>query len=350
MATTLKDVARRAGVSVASASLVLSGKGEGRIAESNAERIREAAEALGYRGNRAARSLRQRSAPLLGMLSLGVATEPYAGAMLGAAQRTARDHDHDLLYIELEAEAPLQDVEENLRLLEEHQVSGVIVASYNHRRLRLPALHTAPLLLLDATTTDLSVDSVVPDEYAAEAKVLGTLVDAGHRVVGWLCEPSGGEAALPRTAAYRDIARDHGWDTSPGLEVYAATSDASDGYAAMARLLDTRPDVTAVACFNDRLAMGAYLACFERGLRIPDDISLVGYDDQTLISEALRPGLTTVSLPHREMGSWAVTRLIERIESAEALAPRQETIIGDLVVRGSVAAPRTNSRRRRTRR
>ncbi len=102
--------------------------------------------------------------------------------------------------------------------------------------------------------------------------------------------------------------------------------------------LDDRP--TAIFCFNDRMAMGVYHAAAERGLRIPDDLSVVGFDNQELIADGLRPGLTTVALPHYEMGAWAVENLIRRIENPESEV-EQVRLPCPLVSRGSVAAPRT---------
>lgn len=347
MAATLKDVALRAEVSVAAASLVLSGKAEGRVAEATAERVRMAAAELGYRGNRAARSLRTQSAPLLGLLSLGVATQPYAGTMLEAAQSAAREHDYDLLFIEV---GTSEAIAENLRLLEEHQVAGILVASYFHRELALPSQLPAPTVLVDALCPDRDIDWVVPDEYDGETEVLEELARAGHHHVGWICHTPRYPATRLRTKAFEDVAARHGWDDDPRRVALTEGTDAADGYAAMLRLLEQFPKMTAVAAFTDRMAMGVYMACFERGIRVPQDMSIVGFDDQVLVSEALRPGLTTVALPHRQMGKWAVGRLIERIESADDLAVSQVRINGGLVVRDSVAAPRTGRIRASTRR
>lgn len=347
MAATLKDVALRAEVSVSAASLVLSGKAEGRIAEATAERVRAAAAELGYRGNRAARSLRRQSAPLLGLLSLGVAILPYAGAMLEAAQSAAREHDYDLLFIEVGTQ---DAIAENLLLLQEHQVAGVLVASYFHQELALPSRLPAPTVLVDALCPDRDIDWVVPDEYGGESEVLEELARAGHHHVGWVCHSRHYPATRLRTKAFEDVAARHGWDDDPRRVVLTENADAADGYAAMQRLLDQFPKVTAVAAFTDRMAMGVYMACFERGIRVPQDMSIVGFDDQVLVSEALRPGLTTVALPHRQMGKWAVGRLIERIESAQDLGVSQVRINGGLVVRDSVASPRTGRVRASTRR
>lgn len=341
MAVTLRDVADAANVSVATASLVLSGKHVNRVSESTVRRVRDTASVMQYRSNRVARSLRQKSAPVLGLLSLGVATSPYAGNMLEVAQATARSHDYDLLFIEI---ADDDEIATSLDLLQEHQVAGSVIASFFHQRLSLPEAVNGPLVLLDAVCDNNAVDSVVPDEYNSERAILRTLADAGHTRVGWISEHPVFPAAFKRREAFVAFGEENGWTRDPRLIVEMTDRpDANDGYVAFRALIEQFPDVTAVACYNDRMAMGAYMACFELGLRIPQDISIVGFDDQVLISEALRPGLSTVALPHREMGEWAVERLIAQIEAGGELAPKQITLAGDVVLRDSVTTPRTGA-------
>ena len=115
-------------------------------------------------------------------------------------------------------------------------------------------------------------------------------------------------------------------------------SDASGGYRSGLALLDRAPRPTAIFCFNDRMAMGLYQAAAERGLRIPEDLSVVGFDNQELIADGLRPGLTTVALPHYEMGAWAVETLIRRLEDPD-IAPEQVLLRCPVVARASVGPP-----------
>ena len=114
------------------------------------------------------------------------------------------------------------------------------------------------------------------------------------------------------------------------------------GYQGGLSLLQ-RPDrPTGVFCFTDRVAMGCYQAAAELGLRVPDDLSIVGFDDLQIISEALRPGLTTVALPHFEMGAWAINRLYAELDArsrGEALPPEHLVLPGPVVRRSSVAPP-----------
>jgi LacI family transcriptional regulator len=109
------------------------------------------------------------------------------------------------------------------------------------------------------------------------------------------------------------------------------------------QLLTRHPETTALVAFNDQLAMGAYQAAKELNLRIPEDLSIVGFDDLEMISAGLRPGLTTVRLPHLEMGKLAVKRLIQRCESEDELSREKQEILCTMVSRQSVAAPRSQN-------
>lgn len=182
------------------------------------------------------------------------------------------------------------------------------------------------------------------------AQVLELLGDAGHKHVGYIGDGRDYPAVHGRLAALRAAAQRYGWEGIEERTHFTPNTEAVQGFEAGIELLERFPDLTAVVCYNDRLAMGMYDAARTLGRRIPDDLSVVGFDNQTLISEALRPGLTTVALPHLEMGRLAVARLIERCEAEEELAPAQVAVLGDLVVRGSVAevspsASGTNTRK-----
>ncbi len=143
-------------------------------------------------------------------------------------------------------------------------------------------------------------------------------------------------AALERQAAYRAVLSEHGLDSGPELEA-DATSTTAGGAEAASVLLNRAVRPTAIFCFNDRMASGAYLAAHRLGLSIPTDLSVVGFDNQELIAEALDPPLTTVQLPHYEMGAWALRHLIERLQGTVE-APAQQRAACPIVVRASTMA------------
>lgn len=336
---TLSDVAKATGVSVSLVSLVLSGKSANRCTSTTEARIRDAAQQLGYRANRLARSLKEQQTRTLGMLSIQVATSPYAGEMLLAAQRTARSHDYDLLFVEVENNP--KSIEEALELLAEHQVVGTIIAAFFHCPIKMPKNAPKNLVFANCFADKGEYPTFIPDEYSSFMQSLKMLGIAGHRNVGLIIEDYAWPAVVGRTKAFHDAAENFGW-VRPEERIYeVAKTESKDGYSAALEIMLRDPEITAIACYNDGLAMGAYQAVKELNLTVPGHVSIVGFDDLELISGGLRPGLTTVRLPHYPMGREAVEHLIRICEGKDEAPNMVVEIQGELVVRESVAMPRT---------
>jgi len=335
----LADVARAAGVSTSLVSLVLSGKAGNRCSLQTAERIQSAAKSLGYRANRLARSLKEQQSRTVGLLSIEVATSPYAGELLMAAQRTARSHDYDLLFVEVENNA--KSIEDAFELMAEHQVAGVLIAAFFHCEIKLPKNAPKNVVFANCFGSTEGFPTYIPAEAPSFAQSLKLLGIAGHKNVALIIEGHPWPAVVARNRAFRDAADNFGW-TDAGNRIYeVAEAQANDGYQATLELLLRDKDITAIACYNDRLAMGAYQAIHELKLSIPEDISVVGFDDLELISGGLRPGLTTVRLPHYAMGREAVEHLIRICEGRDEMPNKVVEIRGELVVRDSVSVPRS---------
>jgi LacI family transcriptional regulator len=191
-------------------------------------------------------------------------------------------------------------------------------------------------VLLDARSNDASVPSVVPDEVGGGRTATEELIRHGHTRIGLLNNVDDIPATRGRLAGYRAALDDAGLAFDQRL-VVNGRSETEGGLQAARKLLSATDRPTALFCFNDRMAMGAYHAAAELGLRIPEDLSVVGFDNQELIAEGLRPVLTTVALPHYEMGAWAVETLTAQIEGRELTGPRQVELNCPLVPRNSVA-------------
>jgi LacI family transcriptional regulator len=151
-------------------------------------------------------------------------------------------------------------------------------------------------------------------------------------------------ATHERLDGYKQVLREHDIAVDESLIAQAA-SETLPGYALARELLSRSDRPTALFCYNDRMAMGAYRAATELGLDIPGDLSIVGFDNQELIAANLFPGLTTVALPHYEMGAWAVKTLVQLLNGQadyKQLADTPTRLDCPLVIRGSVAQPRDN--------
>jgi LacI family transcriptional regulator len=333
----LADVARAAGVSTATVSMVLNDTGGSRIGTETRERVRAIAAELGYRPNTLARGLRTSRTNMLGFVGDDVATAPFAGQMIRGAHDAAREAGFLLLMVDTYGESA--ETAEAIGALQERQIDGIVYATMYHQVIDVPAdMGTTPHVLLDARAADGSASSVVPDERGGTLAVLSELADAGHVRIGHITTVVDVEAKRLRLDTWREHVAAGGLDPAD-LLVEGTESLTYCGYESALQLLD-RPDrPTAVFVFNDRMAMGVYRAAARLGLAIPQDLSIVSYDDQELIAPALYPGLTSAALPHYEMGRWAVLELLRRLDDPEA-APVQHLMPCPVSRRDSVAPPK----------
>jgi LacI family transcriptional regulator len=333
----IRQVAAEAGVSVTTVSHVLNEVPHAQVREETRQRVLLAAQRLGYRANRAAQSLRTQRTKTLALVSDAIATTPYAGQLILGAQRAAQARGYTVLLFNTDYDPAVE--EQELVALTEYQVDGVIYATMYHRVVSVPAvLAGTPLVLLDAESPDSDAPSVVPDELGGGRTATEELVANGHRRIGFVTNVDDVPATHGRLQGYRDALAAAGVDFDPEL-VAAAESETWGGYLAASSLLKLADRPTALFCYNDRMAMGAYRAAAELRLRIPEDLSVVGFDNQELITRGLFPELTSVALPHYDMGYWAtetLTALLDEPEADHAPAPRPLLMPCPLVRRSSV--------------
>lgn len=332
----IREVAKAAGVSVTTVSHALNDATSSRVNPQTQQHVRAVAKDLGYAPNRLASGLRNQRSQILGLVSDEITTTPFAGAMIRGAQDVAYERGYVLMVVNSGLDLDLETRE--IRTLQQHQVDGIVYARMYHQGVSLPdELGALPTVLLDAVTADTSISSVVPDEVAAAETAVEALVTAGHTRIGMLGNGDDIPATHGRLQGFRNALERHGIEFAPDL-VTAGVADTPGGRESALELL-RRPDrPTGLFCFSDRVAMGAYQAAAALGLRIPEDLSIVGTDNLELIAAALWPGLTTVALPHYEMGRWAVARLLDDIEGP-ATPAAQEMLSCPLIERGSVGPP-----------
>jgi LacI family transcriptional regulator len=330
---TLMDVAHRAGVSRTTASFVLTGRRDMRISADAEERVLRAARELSYRPNLMARALRTKLTHTVGLISDTVATEVFAGEIIRGSVATALIHRNLLLIGETEGDPAVEKqlVDDML----DRGVGGFLYASMYTREVRLPAaLRGRPVVLVNCVTSGRPVPAVVPDETGAGRAAIGALLDAGHRDRIYLVGEPGPKviAGRERLAGIREVL------SRRGLRL-AGTVDCrwwpEPAYEAVRALLATGARPSGLICLNDRVAFGAYQALQEAGRRIPDDVSVVSFDDSDLATW-VRPQLTSIALPHFELGRRAVELLLAQSGPAEV-----ERITMPVRPRASVAAPTT---------
>jgi LacI family transcriptional regulator len=330
---TLSDVATRAGVSRAAASFVLSGRTDMRIAVETQERIRQAAEDLGYRPNLNARSLRTGSSGTVAFVSDLVSSTPFAGAAVRGALEALRSAGALLFMGETLGDEALE--RQVLEGLIDRRVDGFLYASMFTRVVDIPAaLVGMPHVLLNCVPRGGDTTCVLPDERGAGATAARALLDAGHRdgiyLLGSRSPRKTPWALKERRAGISKELRRAAVSLAGSLD--ADEWEPEDGRVAVRALLSSGSRPRALICMNDRLALGAYQALQAHGLMVPE-VSVISFDD-TSLAGWLEPGLSSVALPHYELGHRAVEMLL-----GGELSAGQQLVPMPLRARSSVAPP-----------
>jgi LacI family transcriptional regulator len=330
----MQDVANLAGVSRTTVSFVVNKIEAAGIPQETRDRVWAAVEQLGYRPNAVAQGLRSARTHTIGFISDEVATTPYAGEIIRGAQDRAWEEEKLLLLVDTGNNQAMKRAA--VETLLQRQVEGIIYATMYHREVHPPdSVRQTPTVLLDCFMADASLPSVTPDEVGGGRQATQALIARGHRRIGFINDQNPVPAALGRLEGYKQALAAGGIRLDERL-VCAGKSDSQGGYDCAMNLM-RRPDrPTALFCFNDRMAMGAYDALRKLGLSIPEDMAVIGFDNQEIIAANLHPALTTMELPHYRMGKWAVAELLRLMAQEERAAPVQHKIDCPLIRRESV--------------
>ncbi len=332
---TISDVAKLANVSPKTVSRVLNN--EPNVADLTRTAVLDAISSLNYFPNQSARQMRTRQSNIIGLISDEIATTPYAVDIIKGAQAAAWEFGKLLTVINTENDSSVE--KRAFQLAREYRFDAVIYASYFHREVRLTEdAADLPLVLLDCFEASRQLPSVVPDEVQGGFDATSELLHHGHKRIGFINFDQPIPATAGRLKGYQRALKAAGIAFDPQL-VVDDNGQASGGYRAALRLLERKERPTAIFCWNDRVAMGAYDAVRRLQLSIPGDVALIGFDNQELIASQLHPALTTMQLPHYEMGQWAVRHLLQSLESEveRDLVPAvQQRIACRLVRRESV--------------
>lgn len=331
---TMRDVGILAGVSQSTVSHVVNQTGK--IPEETEKRVREAIRELGYRPNETARNLRLSRSHTIGMVTDRIASSPFAGRVLRGAEEFAWERGYLLLLVDAKEDPSIESAAVDTLLA--RQVDGMLYAAMSWRGVDASAGFTKlPSLLVNAWPSgSRKIPAIVPAETEGGRLAASAVIEAGHRKIAFLGGPQDDPARIEREAGFRKAMAEAGLSVNERW-VLAGDYQIGTGHALTHELLSSGEPPTAVVCGNDRMAVGAITAALELGLRVPEDLSVVGYDDQEDLADQIAPALTTVTIPHYEMGRTAVERLLAALDSGRA--PKGATIRGRLVRRNSVAAP-----------
>jgi DNA-binding LacI/PurR family transcriptional regulator len=329
---TIKDVAARAAVSRQTVSRVLNEQGY--VAEETRDRVLAAIAELDYRPNAVARSMVAGRTCTLGCISPNLTDYTFA-MQIESARDEARRHG----YFILSGSAPAaDDVEPLLEEMLNRQVDGLMVFNpYADRRHRCfePLIERGmAMVYVGNTARNHPVSWVKCDDYTGGLEATEYLVRLGHAAIATITGPENEECVGDRLSGYRQALEDAGLPFDPDLILHGDWS-ATAGYHVTQHLLMTGAHFSAIFAQNDRMAVGAIRALREAALQVPDDVSIIGFDDIPLASY-FDPPLTTLRQPMEESGRQAAHLLVEIIQEANG-TPAQILTQAELVVRGSCA-------------
>ena len=331
---TIYDIAKHVGVAAGTVSRALSRPDK--VLPATRSRIEQAAAALGYVPNTVARTLKtQRSGKIL--VTVPDIANPFFAQILQGAEDAAQALGYAVLLGDTQHQPERE--ERYAQMLRRNDADGLIVLGH-----RLPPTAraiveqsgpTAPVVNGCEFDPALGIPSVHIDNAAAARAVMEHLYGLGHERIAVVGGPTDNPLHQQRLEGARAAGKAHGRLRS--LRVVPGDFSVESGHAAVLALLARTPAPTAIFCFSDQMALGALAACRDRGIRVPDDLSIVGFDDLAS-SRYLTPALTTIRQPMRDIGACAVNLLLAIIEGRDV--PLQQTLAFSLMLRGSTAGPR----------
>ncbi len=330
MRVSIKDIAKAAGVSHSTVSRALSNNPL--VAEATRSRIQKIAHDFGYTPNAIARGLVTQRTRTVGVI-VTTLTDPFAGEIFRGIEEVAGDNDYRLFLGTSHAD-PVREV--NLvKGLREWRVDGVIVASSRVGALYMPLLKEigVPIVLINNQQEGPFVQSVGVDNIESAAVATRFLIQQGHRVIAYIEGPPEHSSSDDRLSGYQRALAQAQIPFDPTLVISGNGRFVSGEQ--VAQLLARSPVPTAIFCYNDLTAIGALRALKSRGLRVPQDISLVGFDDVEFASY-VDPPLTTICQPKDEMGRLAMQMLIDLLQGK---AVTNILVPGELILRESTSPP-----------
>lgn len=332
---TIKEVARRARVSVATVSRVFNHSPL--VRETTRQRVRRAALRLGYSPHGAARSLVTHRTNTIGVLLQDHYGAFFAELIRGIDQ-TAQAHGYHLLVSTTRsADETLDAVLRSMR----GRVDALILMTHDNYAAAVGTTFRLgfPVVLLNCPPTDASCDSLGIANYDGAFAMIRHLASLGHRRIAIIRGSDENFDAAERLRGYRAAVRNLGLESDPALELPGDFTEAA-GYAAAKFIVDVGLHPTAVFAANDCMAIGAMCALRDAGLAIPADIAVVGFDDIPTATYA-NPALTSVHVDIAELGQRATERLLAALDAPASHRPRRETVPTTLVVRRSCAVARS---------
>lgn len=343
---TIYDVAKAANVSPKTVSRVLNG--DAPVGQATRESVQTAMRDLGYVPSNAARMMRSNRSGLIGLITGALSqklepTEPTGLPdlyIVQGVQQVLADSGKTLMIADTGGVS--DRVAALLQTFLQHRVEAVIYVADFHKEIQLDIARVSQPVMLVNCFDQIGTPSILPDDAACQHALVQDLIAAGHRRVGYLTLAPEMRATPLRLAGYRRALEQAGLPYDPALVVQARGPEETDApellLPALARMLALPDRPTVICCGNDEMALRVYGLLRSRGLKVPEDISVAGFDNYRAIAETLYPPLTTVELPYRRMGQRAAERILSLIGDTDRTAGGPEKVAGPVHWRSSVTA------------
>lgn len=328
MDITISDIAKIAGVSIATVSRVLNGTKA--VSPEAAERVHMAIEQTGFRRNAAARNLVIKKSHMIGVVITDI-SNMYFSQLIKGMDGMARHLNYNIMLTNSNCDE--QREIECMNVLMERGVDGIIFTAHQHVGPALESLIlNSHIPFVSLNTSCVNAINVKVDNVKEGYEAAKYLINLGHKNIGHISGGLGNDVSLLRLEGYKQAMKES------GLTVKSSWIGEGDftfkgGYEVMEKLLKLNKDLTAVFLSSDEMAFGAMTCIHDRGMKVPDDISIIGFDN-IQYAEYMRPKLTTVSQPIREIGEMAVKTLI-RLISGEKIEEKDIYLSAEIVVRES---------------
>lgn len=333
--TTIKDVAKAAGVSVATVSRVLNGRG---VKKATLDKVTDTIDKLGFSPDLAARSMVNKETKSIGLLIPQLSNEFWA-RMSEAIQEQLWLNGYSIVLGFTNYEMDREEA--FLKMFRERRVDGIIFGvssptlagnDYSHLE-ELKSKYPVPFVSLDQNIPDMS--GVVSDQLQSAMNAVEHLIRLGNRNIAYIGGPA---VSIYREFGYRQALAMYGLPINEQLIKLGSGQSLDFGYEALKELLATKQPFSAIFCGNDLIAMGAIHALNQAGIRVPEDVAIVGYDD-IQIAALMKPSLTTVRQPIGQISKELIKLLLQTIESPdEGSMPKKILVPNELVIRDSCGA------------
>lgn len=327
---TIKEIAERAGVSIGTVSRIVNRQPDGYSKETY-EKVQAVIEETGYIPNRIARTMITKKSYTIGYLMDDLSNPFFAEIAKGISQATAREGFNVIF---CEGGRTAEEGGEKLKMLYEARVDGIITGSYvlNEENIDFFLKTRVPFVILDANMLSDGFYNISVDNYAGVRKMTEYLIECGHKKIACVTGPSGLPSTQNRLNAFKAVMSEHGYTWND--MIVESDYTVNGGYEAMRKLAGK--DYTAVFAYNDLMAIGVCNYLQASGVRVPNEISVAGFDD-ILMSSYVYPPLTTVHQPLKEMGEGAVELLMEAMNKNPGDAVKSKKYELTLVKRKSVS-------------